>query len=209
MLIAIYKIAFMILPPAKNTNIVVQDLGRELLIYDLLTNKSYSLNETSKIVFNHCDGKTSFDQLKHRFKFTDELIYLALDDLKKENLLEENADYVSPFAGVSRRETIRRAGFVSLAILPSIFSLVAPTAAQTASCRANGQSCTPDNFGQGDCCSTASRCFNNTCVSCFGTGVVFAAAPTTGACTSYPERNLCCNTTGSPSGGNGAACVCP
>lgn len=131
------------LPKARTENIIVQDLRDELLIYNRTTDQAYSLNETSKIVFNACDGKTSFDELKRRHKYTDELIYLALDELKKQNLIE--TDYVSPFAGVSRREVIRQVGLASMIALPVIANVVAPTAASAASnncapiCVANGQ----------------------------------------------------------------------
>lgn len=50
-------------PKARNKNIVVQLLNKETLIYDLIDNKAFCLNETSSIVFNACDGKTSFDEL--------------------------------------------------------------------------------------------------------------------------------------------------
>ena len=119
------------LPNARNNNIVVQELGKELLIYDLLTHKAYQLNETSMIVFNHCDGRTSFDQLRQRYKFTDELIYLTLDTLAKEKLLV--GDYQSRFAGVSRRAALKKVGLACAAALPVIVALSAPTAASAAS----------------------------------------------------------------------------
>lgn len=119
------------LPQAKNTDLVVQDLGKELLVYDLLTHQAYQLNETSMIVFNACDGKTTFDQLKAQHKYTDEIIFLALDGLKRENLLTD--DFVSPIAGVSRREVIRKVGLASIVALPAISMIVAPQALQAAS----------------------------------------------------------------------------
>ena len=71
-----------LLPKARTTEIVERDLSKELLIYDLTTHKAYTLNETSKIVFKTCDGRTTFDELKEKHRFTDELIYFALDQLK-------------------------------------------------------------------------------------------------------------------------------
>lgn len=75
------------LPKARNENIVVQNLNDEVLIYDTITNQAFCLNETSAKVFNYCDGQTAFAELKSRYKYTDELIFLALDELKAKNLL--------------------------------------------------------------------------------------------------------------------------
>jgi hypothetical protein len=119
------------LPEARTTEIVENELDKEILIYDLRIDKAYALNETSKIVFKACSNKLTFDELKHRYRFTDDLIYLALDGLKKENLLE--GDYISPFAGMNRREVIKKVGLTSIIALPVIFALIAPTAAHSAS----------------------------------------------------------------------------
>ena len=115
------------LPLAKNRDIVIQPVGKEILLYDLTNHQAYSLNETSAVVFNACDGKTSYAELKTKHHLPDELIWLALDGLKKEGLLEET-EYVSPFAGIGRRQLIRQVGLTSLLALPVISLLTAPTA---------------------------------------------------------------------------------
>ena len=119
------------LPSARNNNIVVQELGKELLIYDLLTHKAYQLNETSMIVFNHCDGRTSFDELKRTHNFSEDLIHLTLSGLAKERLLA--GDYQPEFAGVSRRAALKKVGLACAVALPVITALSAPTAASAAS----------------------------------------------------------------------------
>lgn len=63
------------LPLARMNDLVVLDLDKEVLVYDLTTNKAYHLNETLGVVYGACDGKTSFDQLKANHKFTDDLIF--------------------------------------------------------------------------------------------------------------------------------------
>lgn len=122
-----------ILPQARNTGIVIQHADQELLVYDLVTHKAFNLNETAMNVFNCCDGETTFDALQSKYNLTAEIVYLALDELKKRDLLEENAAYESPFVNLSRREAIRRAGLASMAALPVISSLVAPSAVSAAS----------------------------------------------------------------------------
>ena len=121
------------LPKARNENIVVQNLETEVLIYDTIIDKAYCLNETSANIFNHCDGATSFDEFKRRYKYTDELIFLALDELKEKNLLDSSAKYQTPFAGMNRREVIRKVGFATMIALPTISSIVAPTSLNAAS----------------------------------------------------------------------------
>ena len=78
------------LPRARNNEIVVQELGKEVLIYDLTTYKAFNLNETSADVYRACDGNTTFEELNRKHKLTDDLILLDHDELMMENLLEEN-----------------------------------------------------------------------------------------------------------------------
>ena len=124
--------------PKARTDVLVQDLKDEVLIYDKNKNKSYCLNSTAKTVFNACDGTTTLEDLKHQSSLPDDVIYLSLDEIKRNDLIEES--YVSPFAGVSRREVIKRVGLASMVALPVIFGLIAPTAANAQSgCVADGQ----------------------------------------------------------------------
>lgn len=146
------------LPKAKTDNIVVQDLQSELLVYDMTTNQAYTLNETSKLVYQSCDGKQTLGQLKRKYKFTDDLIHLALDELKANNLL---TDYQSNhFKGLSRREIVKRVGLASMIALPLIIGITVPSAAQAASSqfapgsRSNNQTCTTPT----DCVASSPQC---------------------------------------------------
>lgn len=121
------------LPLAKTADIVVQTLGKEVLIYDLNTHKAFNLNETSAIVYQACDGISTIDELRVKTNFSDDIIFLALDELKKENLIEEDKSFISPFNGMSRREVIRKVGLASMIALPVISSLIAPIAAMAQS----------------------------------------------------------------------------
>ena len=120
-----------ILPKGRTENITEQDLGSELMIYDLAANRALNLNETSKRVFQSCDGQTSFDELKEKYQFTDDLIYLSLEKLHSANLLE--GEITTPYAGLSRREVIKRVGLGTMIALPVISGLIAPMAARAAS----------------------------------------------------------------------------
>ena len=129
-------------PQSVREDIVVQNLEDETLLYNLKTNKALCLNETSALIWEMCDGKTSSsaiaENLGERLKkpVAEELVWFAVDQLRKEDLLE-NADTVPiDFAGLSRREVIRKIGIGSMVALPIVSSIVAPNAlsAQSNTC---------------------------------------------------------------------------
>lgn len=130
------------LPKARNENILMQSLEKETLLCDTVTGKFYCLNPTSSVVYNYCDGKTSVDELKRKTSLTDDLIFLALEQLKEEKLLEANTEIPNKFAGLTRREVIRRAGLGTMMALPVISALIAPKAAQAASAETCDTACT-------------------------------------------------------------------
>lgn len=174
------------LPMARTSDVVVQEIGKEILVYDLKTHKAFSLNETASIVYQSCDGETAFERLKAKNKFTDEIIFLAIDELKKGNLIENGEKYDFPVAGMSRREALKKAAFTSLVALPLISSLTVPTAAAAQStCRTAGQDCSGSGTN-GTCCSSLA-CVGGIC--CGNNGA---------ACTNNAD---CC-------GGNCAGGIC-
>ena len=165
----------MILPQARNENIVMQEIDQEVLIYDLVTHHAVMLNETLKIIFNACDGKTTIDELKVRHNFTDDVIFLAIDELKKAKMLKNSEQVPLNFKGMmSRREVIKRIGVNSMLALPIIVGITAPVAAQSLSS-----------------CLGPRRTLNGQLVT--SGGDVFC---TTGSCTSAaltPSSDGCCS----------------
>jgi hypothetical protein len=163
-------------PVSRKADIVVQELHNEILIYDLSIHKAFSLNETSTLVWQACDGSKDISEISAQISrqlksnVTEDFVWLALEELKRENLLEQEAEVSAPFPGMTRREVIRRVGLASLVALPIISSLVAPTAAhaQSSNCgaaagRSNGCTCTAaGNCASGCCGNTAGT---NTCVA--------------------------------------------
>lgn len=119
------------LPKARTENLLEQNFKDETLIYDLTINKAFNLNETSTIVYKACGQNKTFDELRRKHKFTDDFIYLALDELKRSNLLA--GVYDSPFASTNRRDVIKKIGLASMMVLPIITGLVAPKAINAAS----------------------------------------------------------------------------
>lgn len=109
------------------------------MIYDLKIDKAFNLNETSAFVWDLCDGETDVKEISRKLsaKFkkpcNKDLIWLAIEQLKRENLLESSKEIKLPFAGENRREVIKRIGLASMIALPLISSIAAPTAAHAAS----------------------------------------------------------------------------
>lgn len=126
------------LPKARTENLLEQNLEKETLIYDLLIDKAFNLNETLSVVYKACGQDSTFDELKRQSKFSDDFIYLALDELKRNNLLVEQ--YRSPLESRNRRELIKKVGLASMMVLPIITGLVAPKAVNAASGASGGGS---------------------------------------------------------------------
>jgi Cys-rich repeat protein len=184
------------LPIARNTNIIEQESGKEVLIYDLKTHRFFNLNETSAIIYRACDGITTFADLKSKHKLTDDLIYFALDELKRNDLL---GDYQSEhFGNLSRRAVIKKVGLASMIALPVITGMVAPLPVNAASggCTSNAD-CAPPNVCDsvtGNCveCTADVNCpannvcsVSNTCVECNSNA----------DCATNPTVPICANNT--------------
>lgn len=126
-------------PVPRKENVVIQELGGEVLIYDLKTNKAHCLNETSALVWQACDGDRNVSDItkqvseKLNAPATDDLVWLALDQFKKDELIVNGSEINGFFGGMSRREVIRNVGLASVIALPLVSSLVAPKAASAAS----------------------------------------------------------------------------
>lgn len=211
----------MILPPAKINDIILQEAGSELLIYNLDTNKVYSLNEISKIVYQACDGETSIEVLNTNHNLNKDLVFFTLDELKKQGLLEDNAQYESPFFGMSRREVVKKIGLTTLVSLPVIASVVAPSAimaqsgisglrgscASSANCAPSAPFCTntPLNSGQMICCVGS--------ISYYDTGVAVNSC-SGGGCSSATftcqsgAGSFCCSGSATASCSDPTTCAC-
>lgn len=158
----------------RNDNIVVQEFQGGLLVYNLLINKVYSLNEITALVWKISDGSQSIAQLIHQLSkkmkttVSEETVRLTIVELKKNNLLDCSKEITSTFNGMCVREVIRRVGYTSMASLPVISSIIAPksAAAQSNACNPTGVQATgtaPNDAGVGllDCLAQASQKCSN------------------------------------------------
>lgn len=144
------------LPKARTREIVVQEMDSETLVYDLKTNKALCLNQVSAIIWKNCNGTNSISDIidnasiEMKTIISEELVEFAIDQLRKENLLE-NADEIElNISNLSRREAIRKIGLSSAILLPMITFVIAPAASQAQSvCLANGTVRTCSNVAPG------------------------------------------------------------
>ena len=188
-------------PQSRRENIVVQEYDGEVLIYDLENDRAFCLNKTAGLVWQACDGNRTVSdisrQLSERFSSAvgEDFVWLALEQLKKSKLLENGAELTAPFAGESRREIIRRIGLASMAALPMIYSLVAPTVASAqsacgaASGRPIGCPCSINGNCANNCCGTTPS--GNQCVTIglepLGSGCRVNCECASGMCTGSPQ----------------------
>lgn len=135
-------------PKSRRTNIVVQETETEVLLFDLNINKAFCLNQTSALVYQLSDGNRTVTEIsnlmskKLNTSVDEDLVWLALLELEKENLLEKHQQLNNKFANIPRREVIKKVGLTSLIAFPLISSIVAPPAVAAQSdfiCPASGQ----------------------------------------------------------------------
>lgn len=132
-------------PKGRTRDLLTQELAGETLFYDLLKDKAYCLNDTSARIWKLCDGTRSVEQITNEFRKdchssgSRELVLLAIDQFKKDDLLIESN--IPTLDSVSRREAIRKIGLGSTVALPLIAAIVVPRAAEAQSCLPPGSPC--------------------------------------------------------------------
>lgn len=126
-------------PRSRQSNLVVQELKKEVLIYDLTLNKVYCLNETSALVYQLCNGKRTVGEIadlmsvKLKTLVSEDFVWLAIYELKRDGLIDNPDEIEKYFSVISRRELATKAALATIIALPLVTSLTAPQAAQAAS----------------------------------------------------------------------------
>ena len=151
-------------PLARAEGVVVRELAEEVLVYDLDTHRAVCLNSTAAAVWRLCDGRRTSADIRRALERSakgavpEELVWLALEQLGKDGLLDARTRRPPELAAVPRREMIRRIGLAAAIALPAVVSIVAPTSADAVSCRPSGAACNDS----AQCCGT-SLCVGGTC----------------------------------------------
>ena len=153
-------------PVARKNGIIIRKLKDEVLIYDIDQHEAHCLNPAAVFIWNLCDGERTVGELAHMLRQNNQsltsneaeaIVWLALDQLKKSELLELQESQSEISLGLTRRQLIKSGGVAALVALPIVSTIVAPTAAHAATCLASGQGCT----SSAECCS--GLCSVNVC----------------------------------------------
>lgn len=148
------------LPRARKQQLITKEVGGELIVYDRESDRVHCLNSTAAFVWTHCDGQTSVATMaklleeETKVPVEQDLVLYALEQLNKSELLDDSYAMFVPERAISRR-AVMRVGVAAALAVPLISSIVAPTAAQAASCLPDGSVCASD----GACCSN--NCVDN------------------------------------------------
>jgi len=125
---------------ARKNQLVTKELPEETLVYDLRTNKAYCLNETASLVWKSCNGENEPADIaklmanESNASVPEDLVWLAIEELRKNNLLEMPHYLPRVTDGISRRQIIRRIGFATAMALPLVSALLIPPPVSAASC---------------------------------------------------------------------------
>lgn len=148
------------LPKRRKRQLITTEVGGELIVYDRENDRVHCLNSTAAFVWTHCDGRTSVatmarlleDEIK--IPVEQEIVLYTLEQLNNTKLLDDAYAVLAPKQGLSRRAVMRLGAATALTV-PLISSIVAPTAAQAATCLPSGSNCASDSA----CCSNS--CVDN------------------------------------------------
>jgi hypothetical protein len=137
---------------------VIQELPDELLVYDLERDRAHCLNETAAFVWRRCDGRNSTAQIaltlgiQFNFEVDEKIVWLALDQLGRNHLLERQPAVPQAMNGLDRRAMVRALGLTAMVAIPLVTSILAPTAQAATSC-----------LGAGAPCQISAQCCSGVC----------------------------------------------
>lgn len=153
--------------PAQHKDLIVRRLSEEFLVYDKETSQAHCLNRTATDVWKLCDGKITvagiIQELEKKSKspVDERIVWMALHQLQKSGLLRGRILSSKEKNMLSRRALVKKMGVAAALALPVVTSILAPTAAQAASCLPNGQPCMFDS----QCCSMNCHPVNHKCTA--------------------------------------------
>jgi hypothetical protein len=170
-------------PLARNDELVVEELGDELLVYDLARDRAHSLGAVAARVWRASDGETSVESLSADLELDDETVARAVLELRECHLLDTGPAMND---GVTRRDMgirVAKLGAAAAAV-PLIVSVAAPTAAQAVT-EAFCQGITATGHGCGEC-----HKFGCCCCEPPGTDATSVTKPCHADCVTHPDCNI-------------------
>ncbi len=121
-------------PTARTTNLIAQESGNELIVYDLRYYRAIYLNHSSMRIWQMCDGTKSIPDIADALgtelgiAVDKQLIMFALNRLAEVGLLQDSNQVSIDSQDMSRQQLVKRIGLA--AVLPVVTSARAPTAAE-------------------------------------------------------------------------------
>src|SRR4051794_25272966 len=79
-------------PIARSEDLVIEEVGDELLVYDLSNDGAHCLGAAAARVWRACDGKTAAASLEAKLGLDSETVSGALQQLEECSLLESDAE---------------------------------------------------------------------------------------------------------------------
>jgi hypothetical protein len=120
-------------PLARSQDLIVEELGDEILVYDERTDRGHCLSPEAARVWQRCDGRTPADGLSAQLGLDPDTIDRALSELEECDLLEATPELATN-GGTTRRDLavkmVKVGGAVAAA--PMIVSIIAPRASHAA-----------------------------------------------------------------------------
>ncbi len=111
-------------PIARKDDLVIQEVGGEILVYDLRTNKAICLNQTSALVWQNCDGKKDALEIAKNIEkelgsnVSEDFVWFAVNQLEKENLLDRKSKCLMDLTGFRDVKLVKKVGLTSMIALP-------------------------------------------------------------------------------------------
>ena len=206
-------------PTARTAQLVIQDAGDELVLYDERAHTAHALSPVAAAVWRACDGSRSPGLIARSTGLEADVVEQALEDLSERQLLE-----LTEPAVISRRQATKRIAQLGGAAFaaPLIYSVaIGPAIAAASACGATGTTFSAGTgSGQYPCTTTAGgstttasgnygfapHCCAGGCAN--DNGTYYCAAATTGTCTAASSAGFpagysfslagCCSGTGTP-----------
>jgi Coenzyme PQQ synthesis protein D (PqqD) len=113
--------------------LIVEELGTELMIYDQRRNQAFCLNQTAAFVWQHCDGKTTVAAIAAKMAQSlgepvdEKVIQFALQSLAQDGLLQTSTFTPSIPGGMTRRDVMQKIGMRAAVALPLVAALLVST----------------------------------------------------------------------------------
>lgn len=127
-------------PLAQKTDLTIENLGSEMIVYDHKRKRIHSLNRSTSFIWQRCDGRTKIEDIAADLPEIGlpadlDIVRRALKQLARTHLLSNESAFTDSSLP-SRRTLVRRLGLAAgsaATLLPAIRSIVAPTPAMAKS----------------------------------------------------------------------------